>query len=135
MEIPKKRGSERRLIQVTRLHFAKIASGKMTLEEYLITYVGLENPKVIIDVIPLNSLIKRGKTIRSISAFDSGNTLIAHNHQEPFFSKDIEDSYYYLNRYLREIELREKKTLNCLLVMNHTPLLLVIEMKKKKCRK
>lgn len=109
VEIPKKRGSERRLIQVTRLHFAKIASGKMTLEEYLITYVGLENPKVIIDVIPLNSLIKRGKTIRSISAFDSGNTLIAHNHQEPFFSKDIEDSYYYLNRYLREIELREKE--------------------------
>ena len=63
MEIPKKRGSERRLIQVTRLHLQKIASGKMTLEEYLITYVGLENPKVIIDVIPLNSLIKRGKTI------------------------------------------------------------------------
>lgn len=108
-DIQKGKKTERRMIPVTIFHYAKIKSKTLTLEDYLMDTLGVKEARVVIDIVPLNSVIKREKTLRFIAGFNDLRRNIMHNASEPYFDKNFEKAFYYLSRFIREYEETKKE--------------------------
>lgn len=131
VEIINGEDTKHKLIKVDSYNYARILNGKQTLEDYITNYLGLKEANIIIEKLPIKSLIKRGKTVRIISGTQDSDRIYAHNHLEPFFSKNIQKYYYYINRYLRDVEILEKAEAELLKTSNESYYVLVGSRKDK----
>ncbi len=102
--------TSRRIIPVKLIDYLQIKAGKNTIDQYIKDEANTNNVKVIIDLLPIGFLIKRGNTVRSIAGISTGS-LYANNHNEPYFSKVFENGYYLLTRYIKAIDLNDKEIL------------------------